>query len=63
MEFTTLDELGEVDEVFMTTSVRSIVPVSRVDAARFPNKGPVTAQVSEMYDAFAAREARTPEIA
>lgn len=60
LEFTTIGDLDEVDEIFMTTSVRSIVPVSRLDDARFPNKGPVTARISELYDALTAKEAVLP---
>lgn len=56
-EFVPFAELGTFDEAFMTTSVRSIVPVSRIDDQRFPNGGPVTRRVAELYDALAEADA------
>jgi len=56
-EFVPLEDLGTFDEVFMTTSVRSVVPVSRFDEISFPHPAPVTARLSELYDALADEDA------
>lgn len=57
-EFVPLDDLGTFDEVFMTTSVRSVVPVSRFDEFEFLHPAPVTARLSELYDALAEEDSR-----
>lgn len=56
-EFVRFAELESCDEAFMTTSVRSVVPVSRIDDVAFPNGGPITRRLSELYDALTAADA------
>lgn len=54
------DEVGELDEAFMTSSIRSVVPITRIDGrpvgAGAP--GPVTRSLMEAYAALAARAAK-----
>jgi branched-subunit amino acid aminotransferase/4-amino-4-deoxychorismate lyase len=57
MEFVPLAELGGFDEAFMTTSVRSVVPVGRIDDIEFARNGQVTRELSALYDALTARDA------
>ena len=59
--FTPLADVGSFDEAFMTTSVRSVVPVSRIDDVRFDIVGPVTRRLGELYDALAEGESVEPE--
>lgn len=56
-EFVPFADLQGFDEAFMTTSVRSVVPVSRIDDVKFPAKGEVTSKLSDLYDAFSAGDA------
>lgn len=56
-EFVTFAELGDCEEAFITTSVRSVVPVSRIDERTFPNGGPMTRRLSALYDALTAADA------
>lgn len=52
------EALGEAEEVFITSSLRDVQPVSRVDARELPGApGPVTAKVMEV---FAERAAADP---
>jgi branched-subunit amino acid aminotransferase/4-amino-4-deoxychorismate lyase len=55
-----LEALGELDEAFLTSSTRGLVPI--VDVAGTPIgdacPGPVTQRLREAYEAFAEREAR-----
>ncbi|QDV09596.1 putative branched-chain-amino-acid aminotransferase [Planctomycetes bacterium Poly30] len=56
-EFVHFKDLESFDESFMTTSVRSVVPISRIDQIRFAVPGPVTARLGALYDAFSAQDA------
>ncbi|MEC8495985.1 MAG: aminotransferase class IV, partial [Planctomycetota bacterium] len=56
-EFVTFAELEDCEEAFITTSVRSVVPVSRIDERTFPNGGPVTRRLSALYDALTIADA------
>lgn len=56
-EFVRFAELESCDETFITTSVRSVVPVSRIDDRTFPNGGPVTRRLAELYDALSESDA------
>lgn len=56
-EFVLFKDLKGFDESFMTTSVRSVVPISRIDEIRFAVPGPVTAKLSALYDALSASDA------
>ena len=47
-----LDDLHATDEVFITSSVRGIVPVSQIDDLEFGPPGPVT---KRLYDGYAER--------
>lgn len=58
--FTPLEDLPSFDEAFMTTSVRSVVPVARIDDVRFDAVGPVTRRMSELYDALTEADAVVP---
>ncbi|MEM6671646.1 MAG: aminotransferase class IV [Planctomycetota bacterium] len=58
--FTPFSEIGDFDEAFMTTSVRSVVPVSRIDDVRFEVVGPVTKRLQGLYDALAEEHAVEP---
>lgn len=53
-------DLASYDEAFMTTSVRSVVPVSRLDDIAFPLPGEVTSRLSKAYDALTAADAVVP---
>jgi branched-chain amino acid aminotransferase len=44
-----LGVLGDADEVFITSSVRDVFPVSAVDGRAVPAPGPVTAQVQKVW--------------
>lgn len=55
------DELRQADEVFITSSIRGILPISRVDDVDIPAPGPVTETIVERYAEFlAAERARGP---
>lgn len=60
MEFAALAELQSYDEAFMTTSVRNIVPISRIDDATFVNGGPVTKAISAAYESLTENDAALP---
>ncbi len=57
LEFVPASELGSFDEAFMTTSVRSVVPISLVDEFQFPNGGPITRKLSDAYEALTMEDA------
>ena len=54
------DELSEADEAFLTSTLRGIVPLTRVGTQAIGTgaPGPVTARFTEMYAALVARECR-----
>ncbi len=56
-EFVPFGELKHFQEAFMTTSVRSVVPISRIDEHRLAVPGPVTAKLGALYDAYSAADA------
>lgn len=45
------EDLLGADEVFLTSTLKGILPVGRVDGARFPVPGPVTARIAAAYRA------------
>lgn len=49
-----MEMLGEVDEVFITSSTRDVMPVQRVDARDLPI-GPLTRAAADCFAAHAAR--------
>ncbi|MBM6399751.1 aminotransferase class IV [Phycicoccus sonneratiae] len=52
-----LEVLAEADEVFITSSVKDVMPVSAVDGRALEAPGPVTAAVREVWARHAARTA------
>lgn len=56
-EFVPLDDVGSFDEAFLTTSVRSVIPVTRIDGTDFVHRGPVTGALAAAYDALAEADA------
>ena len=56
-EFVPFKDLKHFQEAFMTTSVRNVVPISRIDEHRLPIPGPVTAKLSALYDAYSSADA------
>jgi branched-subunit amino acid aminotransferase/4-amino-4-deoxychorismate lyase len=54
-----LDELGSLDEAFLTSSTRGLVPIVDIAGTRIGKgvPGPAWKRLSEAYDAFADREA------
>ncbi len=55
--FVPFEELSSFDEAFITTSVRSVVPVQSIDERRFEAPGPVTRRLSSLYDELTASDA------
>ena len=55
-----LDAVGELDEAFLTSSTRALVPIVDVAGTRIGNglPGPVSGRLREAYEAFAELEAR-----
>lgn len=51
------DQLRDADEVFITSSIRTILPVSRVDDIDIAAPGPVTSRLAAAYREFLASEA------
>ncbi|MBM6403941.1 aminotransferase class IV family protein [Phycicoccus sp. CSK15P-2] len=47
--------LGDADEVFLTSSIKDVMPVSAVDGRTRPTPGPVTTKVQEVWARHAAR--------
>jgi branched-chain amino acid aminotransferase len=56
-EFVPFRDLKDFQEAFMTTSVRSVVPISRIDEHRLAVPGPVTAKLGALYDEYSAADA------
>lgn len=56
-EFVPFGDLSQFQEAFMTTSVRNVVPISRIDEHRFAVPGPITAKLAALYDAYSAADA------
>ena len=46
--------LGQAEEVFLTSSIKDVFPVSDVDGRRFDAPGPMTAKVRDVWTAHAA---------
>jgi branched-chain amino acid aminotransferase len=53
----TPDALREADEVFITSSIRTILPISRVDDVDIAAPGPITSRLAAFYSEFLAAEA------
>jgi branched-chain amino acid aminotransferase len=53
------DELRSADEVFLTSSIRGVLPVSQVDDRALP-VGPVTRRLVALYEAFLYRHEDVP---
>ncbi len=58
--FVPVDDLSSFDEAFMTTSVRSVVPIQSIDDVHFGAPGPVTLRLSTLYDELTASDAVAP---
>jgi len=58
--FVSIEELSSFDEAFMTTSVRSVVPIQWIDEQQFEGPGPVTRRLSALYDELTASDAVEP---
>jgi branched-subunit amino acid aminotransferase/4-amino-4-deoxychorismate lyase len=54
------DTLRDAEEGFLTSSIRGLLPIARVDAVRLQEHcpGPVTTRLMAAYDGFLADEAR-----
>jgi branched-chain amino acid aminotransferase len=50
-------ELLAADEVFITSSVRGVMPIGRIDDRILPAPGPITSELMRRYDQFLAAEA------
>ena len=55
-----VDDVGRLDEAFLTSSTRGLVPIVNVAGTRVGSgsPGPVAHRLLEAYEAFAEREAR-----
>jgi para-aminobenzoate synthetase/4-amino-4-deoxychorismate lyase len=53
--------LDEVDELFLTNSIRGIEPVESIDGVRLPGERPVTRQLAEALRCSWKSEAAAPE--
>ncbi|HYN67994.1 MAG TPA: aminotransferase class IV [Ornithinibacter sp.] len=51
-----LDVLERADEVFLTSSIKDVFPVSAVDGRALPAPGPVTTRVADVWARHAAKE-------
>ena len=56
-EFVPFREIAHCQEAFMTTSVRSVVPISRIDEHQLASPGAVTAKLGALYDAYSSADA------
>jgi branched-subunit amino acid aminotransferase/4-amino-4-deoxychorismate lyase len=56
------DELRGADEAFLTSTIRGVMPVTRVDGAPIGEgrPGPITARVRALYLALVASAAAAP---
>lgn len=52
------DDVREADEVFLTSSIRGVLPVRQVDDRAIAAPGPVTARLMQLYAGFLDRVAR-----
>ena len=50
------DELVALDEIFLTSSIRGVMPVSQVEQIKYPVIGPVTQKVMRAYKKAAEKE-------
>lgn len=50
-----LEVLGRAEEVFLTSSIKDVFPVSAVDGRMLAAPGPVTSQVREVWDRYAEK--------
>lgn len=52
------EELSRADELFLTSSIRGVMPVTRLDGAPVGDgtAGPLTRRVMEVYDAYLAQQ-------
>jgi branched-subunit amino acid aminotransferase/4-amino-4-deoxychorismate lyase len=50
-------ELRGADEVFITSSIRTVMPIARVDDTDIAAPGPITSRLAALYDEFLASEA------
>jgi branched-chain amino acid aminotransferase len=48
------DDAHLADEAFITSSIRGVLPVRRIDDVELPAPGPITRRAMELYDAFLA---------
>lgn len=55
--FVPMEELPTFDEAFMTTSVRSVVPIRSIDNHSFLAPGPMTSRLGILYDELTATDA------
>lgn len=46
-----VDALDQIDEAFLTTSVRSVVPIRSIAAVKLGSPGPLTKAIAEAYEA------------
>ena len=56
-EFVPFNDIARCQEAFMTTSVRNVVPISRIDQFHLAVPGPITAKLSALYDAYSVADA------
>jgi branched-chain amino acid aminotransferase len=54
------DDLREADEVFITSTIRGVVPVATIDGAPLgrPVVGPITQRITQLYEDYLATQAR-----
>ncbi len=48
----TPDDVRGADEVFITSSIRGVLPIGEVDGTRKPAPGPITSQIMERYATY-----------
>lgn len=54
------EDVREADEVFITSTIRGVVPVATIDGAPLgrPVVGPITQRITQLYDDYLAAQAR-----